>query len=196
MFLQYLEANNFFAMCKKLPLKSYKWADISDISPFISDKEFIKNYHENGETGYLLEVDVEYPKELASEHRDLPFLAETRYKLIKKFKHEVTKEVEKAHRRVYKQFNITHEPENKLITTIQDKDKYVVNISTLKQALKHELKLKKVHIAISFYQSHWLMVYIDKNTKLRKQAKSEFEKDFFKLMNNAVFGKMIENVRK
>ena len=71
-----------------------------------------------------------------------------------------------------------------------------MNISTLKQALKHELKLKKVHIAISFYQSHWLMVYVDKNTKLRNQAKSEFEKDFFKLMNNAVFGKMIENVRK
>ena len=192
MFLQYFDANNLygFAMCKKLPLKGHKWADIS-----MFDEEFIKNYDENGETGYLLEIDAQYPKELASEHRDLPFLAERRYKLIKKFKHEVTKEVEKAHRRVYKKFDITHEPENKLIATIQDKDKYVVNISTLKQALKHRLKLKKVHRAISFYQSHWLKVYIDKNTELRKQAKNDFEKDFFNLMNNAVFGNMIENVR-
>ena len=98
--------------------------------------------------------------------------------------------------RVYKQFNITHGPENKLIATIQDKNKYVVNISTLKQALNHGLKLEKVHRAISFYQSNWLKVYIDKNTKLRKHAKNEFEKDFFKLMNKAVFSKMIENVRK
>ena len=159
-------------------------------------EEFIKNYDEGSDTGYLLEVNVEYPKELASEHRDLPFLPESRYKLIKKFKHEVTKEVEKAHKRVYKQFIITHEPENKLIATVQDKAKYVVNSSTLKQALKHGLKLKKVHRAISFYQSNWLKVSIDKNTDLRKEANNEFEKDFFKLMNNAVFGKMIENVRK
>ena len=151
--------------------------------------EFVKNYDENSDTGSLLEVDVEYPKELASNnHRDLPFLPERRYKLIKKHKHEVTKVVEKVHKRIYKQFNITHKPENKLIATIQDKNKYVVNISTLKQALNHGLKLEKVHRAISFYQSNWLKVYIDKNTELRKHAKNEFEKDFFKLMNNAVFG--------
>ena len=122
----------------------------------------------------LLEVDVDYPKELASAHRDLQFLAERRYKLIKNFKHKVTKEVEKAHKRVYKTFNITHEPENKLIATVQDKDKYVVNISTLQQALKHGLKLKKVRGAIGFHQSNWLKVHIDKNTELRKEAKNEF----------------------
>ena len=155
-----------------------------------------KNYDEEGDPGYLLEVDVEYPKKLAGAHRDLPFLAERRYKLIKKFKREVTKQVAKAHKRVYKQFNITHEPENKLIATVQDRDKYVVNISILQQALKHGLKLRKVHRAISFYQSNSLKVYIDKNTELRIEAKNEFEKDFFKLMKNAVFGKMIENVRK
>ena len=97
---------------------------------------------------------------------------------------------------MYKTFNITHEPENKLIATVQDKNKYVINISTLKQAQKHGLKLKKVHRAIEFNQSDWLKPYIDKNTGLRKKAKSESEKDFFKLMNNSVFGKMIENVRK
>ena len=195
-FLQYLDVNNLYeyAMCKKLPLNGYKWEDTS-----LFTEEFIKNYDEEGDTGYLLEVDVEYPKELASKHRDLQFLPERRYKLIKKHKkhkHEVTKKIEKAHKKVYKQFNITHEPENKLIATIQDKNKYVVSFSTLKQTLKHGLKLENLHRAISFYQSNWLKVFMDKNTELRKQAKNEFEKDFFKLMNNAVFGKMIENVRK
>ena len=76
------------------------------------------------------------------------------------------------------------------------KKKYVVNISTLKQALNHGLILAKVHRVIEFNQSNWLEPYIDKNTKLRAKAKNEFEKNFFNLMNNIVFGKMIENVRK
>ena len=97
---------------------------------------------------------------------------------------------------MYKTLNITHEPENKLIATVQDKNKYVVSISTLKQALKHGLKLEEVHRVIEYNQSNCLKPYIDKNTMLKKGARNEFEKDFFKLMNNIAFSKMIENVRK
>ena len=74
--------------------------------------------------------------------------------------------------------------------------KYVVHISILKQVLDHGSKLKKVHRVIEFNQEAWLKKYIDINTELRKKASNDFEKDFFKLMNNAVFGKAIENVRK
>ena len=69
-----------------------------------------------------------------------------------------------------------------------------MHISSLKQALNHGLKFKKVHAVIEFKQRAWMKPYIDKNTKLRSESKNTFEKDFFKLMNNAVFG--TENIEK
>ena len=84
----------------------------------------------------------------------------------------------------------------KLICILQDKKDYVVHINVLKQALDHGLKLIKVHQVIEFDKEAWLKEYINFNTELRKKATNDFEKDFFKLMNNAVFGKTMENVRK
>ena len=204
-FLQYLDANNLYgyAMSQKLPLDGYKW---DNIEKFTSD--FVKNYV-NGDKGYLLEVDVEYPKKLLGAHADLPFLPERRYKIpkhhnkkeyddfeCKEYDDKVKKDIAKAHKKVYEAFNIIHEPENKLIATVQDKNKYVCNISTLQMALNCSLRLQKVYRAIKFNQSACLKPYIDKNTKFRTVAKNDFAKNFFKLMNNAVFGKMIENGRK
>ena len=76
------------------------------------------------------------------------------------------------------------------------KKNYIFHIRTLKQALSHGLILKKVHKLIQFNQEAWLKEYIGTNIKLRKEAKNDFEKDFFKLMHNCVFGKAMENVRK
>ena len=77
-----------------------------------------------------------------------------------------------------------------------DKEEYVIHKTNLKEALNHGLVLKKVHKIININQEAWSKLYIDMNTDLRKKSKNDFEKDFFKLMNNAVFGKTIENVRK
>ena len=85
---------------------------------------------------------------------------------------------------------------NNLICDVHDKENYVVHIRALKQALNHGLILKKVQRVIQFNQKAWLKAHIDMNTELRNEAKNNFEKDFFKLMNNAVFGKTMENVRK
>ena len=206
LFLQYLDANNLYgyAMSQKLPLDGSKW---DNIDKFTSD--FVKNYDINGDKGYLLEVDVEYSKHLLGAHPDLPFLPERRYKIPKHhyqerisdidykiYDEKAIKDIAKAHKKAYKAFNISHEPENNLIATVQDKNKYVCHISTLEMALNHGLRLQKVYRGIEFNQSAWLKPYIDMNTELRKGAKNDFEKNFFKLMNNAVFGKMIENVRK
>ena len=164
-FLIYDDANNLygFAMCKKLPVSDFKWVD--DLSIFTED--FIKNYDEDSDIGYNLEVDVEYPKSFHKLHSDLPFLPD-RMKIN----------------------NCT-----KLVCNVQDKENYPVHILALKQALNHGLKLTKVHSVIEFRQEYWLKPYIDMNTELRKNAKNDFEKDFFKLMNNSVFGKTMENVR-
>ena len=84
----------------------------------------------------------------------------------------------------------------KLVWNLYDKKKYVVHIKSLKQALNHRLKLKKIHRIIEFNQEAWLKPYIDMNTELRKLARNDFEKDLFELMNNSVFGKTMENIRK
>ena len=132
------------------------------------NEEFIKNYNENSDKGCILEVDIKYLRKLHDLHSDLPFLP-------KRMKIDQCK---------------------KLVCNLRNKKKYVVHIKLLKQALNHGLKLKKVHRIIEFNQEAWLKPYIDMNTELRKLAKNDFDKDFFKLMNNAVFGKTMENIRK
>ena len=84
----------------------------------------------------------------------------------------------------------------KLVTNLHDKTEYVIDMRNLKQALNHWLVLKKTRRIIKFNQYAWLKLYIVMNTKLRQKAKNDFDKDFFKLMNNAVFKKDMENVRK
>ena len=148
-------------MVQKLPTQGFKWENGEDFTPEID--ELVKK----DKRGYLLEVDVKYPKELHENHNELPFLTE-RMKIGR---------VEK------------------LVPNLKDKKGYVVHIKALDQALKHGLKLKKVHRVIEFQQSRWMKAYIMLNTRLRKEAKNEFEKDFFKLMNNSVFGKTMENIR-
>ena len=84
----------------------------------------------------------------------------------------------------------------KLVPNLRDKKNYVIHIRALDQSLRHELVLERIHRAIEFNQSDWMKPYTDFNTQLRTLATNDFEKDFFKLMNNSVFGKMVENIRK
>ena len=165
-YIQYLDANNLYGWTISQKLPVNGFKWINDVSEI--NEEFIKNYDENNYKGYILEVDVKYPRKLHDLHSDLPFLP--RRMKIDKCK--------------------------KLVCNLRNKKKYVAPIKSLKQALNHGLKLKKIHRIIEFNQEAWCKPYIDMNTELRKVVKDDFEKDLFKLMNNVVFGKTMENVRK
>ena len=118
--------------------------------------------------GCILEVDVSYPKDLHDSHNDLPFMCE----------------------------RMEINGVEKLVPNLRDKKSYVIHIQALNQALQHGLRLDRIHQAIEFNQSPWLKTCIDFNTQLRTAATNDFEKDFFKLMNNSVFGTTMENIRK
>ena len=165
-YLMYLDANNLYGWAMSLKFPMNGFKRVEELSGF--NERFIKNYNKNSDIGYFLEVDIDYPKELFNLHKDLPFLPER-------------KKVNKC---------------EKLICSIEDKEKYVVHIRALKQALNHGLTVKKVRRVIKFNQRAWLKPYIDINTKKRMEAKNEFEKNSFKLMINSVFGKTMENFRK
>ena len=123
-----------------------------------------------GGYGCILEVDLEYPHRLHDLHNEYPLAPE----------------------------NLTPKDckVEKLIPNLHDKRNYVVHYETLQLYENLGLKVTRVHSGIKFRESTWLKKYIDLNTKLRTEANSEFEKDFFKLMNNSVFGKTMENMDK
>ena len=130
------------------------------------NEDFLKIYNEDSDLGHFTEVDVQYPENLHKLYNNLPFLPE----------------------------RINIEKIEKLSAKLYDKEEYVIHIRNLKQALNHELVLKKAHRIIKFNQKVWLKLYIDMNTKPRKKCKNNFGEHLLKLKNNAVFGKTMENM--
>ena len=167
-FIQYLDANNLYgwAMSQNLPTHGFKW--IKDLTLEKLNKILLGGSRGKIPRGYIFEVDLEYPEDLWGKHNDYPLAPE----LMK------VNGVEK------------------LICHFKTRKNYVIHYRTLRQCLELGMKVTTIHRGISFYQSSWMEPYIRKNTELRKCAVNSFEKDFFKLMNNSVFGKTIENIRK
>ena len=184
-YIMYLDANNLYgwAMSQYLPTSGFRWMTEKQIS-----KLGVAKYNENSKKGLILEVDLEYPKELHNLHNDYPLAAE-RVCVNKEMLSEYCK-------KIAAKYNISTGLVSKLVPTLKNKEKYVLHYRDLQLYTDLGLKVTKVHRILEFNQSPWLKKYIDFNTEKRKHAKNSFEKDFFKLMNNSVFGKTMENLRK
>ena len=184
-YIMYLDANNLYgwAMSQYLPTGGFKWLTEKQIN-----KINLAQYNEDSNKGLLIEVDLEYPKELHDLHNDYPLAAE-RVRVNNNMLSEYCK-------KIATKYNISTGLVHKLIPTLSNKEKYVLHYRNLQLYLDLGLKINKVHRVLEFNQSPWLKQYIQFNTLKRTQAKNSFEKDFFKLMNNSVFGKTMENIRK
>lgn len=165
-YIIYIDCNNLygFSMMQHLPIGGFKWCE----KEFTAEE--VLSIADDGELGYMFEVDLEYPESLHDLHNDYPFCAENRSV-------PYTQNV------------------NKLLLTLFDKENYVIHYRMLKLALQHGLILKKIHRVLQFQQSDWLKSYIMLNTEMRAKANNDFEKNLYKLLNNAIFGKSMENVR-
>lgn len=163
-FIQYVDCNNLygFSLCQSLPHSKFRYLDEHEVNELK-----ITQVPDDADDGYILEVDLIYPKHLHREHNDFPFCPE---KCIPpRGKNE------------------------KLVANLYNKYNYVIHYVHLKKCLEHGLILRKIHKAITFKQSAYLKKYIDLNTQLRQKSTTAFEQDFFKLLNNSVFGKTLEN---
>ena len=182
-YIEYLDKNNLYgwAMSGYLPYGRFKWlknADNFDVNS-ISEKSPI---------GYILEVDLEYPDELHVLHNDYP-LAPEKLAILYDMLSDYCK-------KIAGEYEIKVGDVKKLIPNLGDKTNYVLHYRNLQLYLSLGIKLTKIHEVLKFKQSDWMKVYIDFNTKKRKNAANSFEKNFFKLMINSVYGKTTENVRK
>ena len=165
-YVVYMDANNLYGSAMSEKLPTHGFKWLTD-----GEKEKLFNNQVLQvweKTPCILEVDLEYPENLHDLHNDYPFCPE---------------QVE------------CKNGVKKLIPNLRNKTKYVIHYINLIQCLKAGMKLTKIHEGIKFVESEWMKPYIDMNTNLRAKAKNNFEKDFFKLMNNSVFGKTMENIR-
>ena len=183
-YIFYLDANNLYgwAMSQYLPVGEYKW----NTESWNDDK--VLRLNDDQDVGYILEVDIEYPKELHDKHNNYPLCP---------YKKTINDDMLSQYaQRIKKSQNISSDHVDKLICDLSDKHNYVIHYRNLKQVLELGLKVTKFHKVLQFKQEPCMKQYIDSNTNRRSKAKNDFEKDFYKLMNNSVFGKQMENVRK
>ncbi|XP_066931708.1 uncharacterized protein [Clytia hemisphaerica] len=183
--LVYLDANNLYgwAMSQSLPIGNFQWLQDDEIEQF--DVSIISD---EAEDGFIIECDLDYPAILHDAHSEYP-LAPERMEVAEDMLSPKQKEILRKENTEFKSYP-------KLVPNLFDKRKYVLHYRNLKCYLSLGMKLKSISRILTFKQSKWLKPYIEYNTIQRSRSTNDFEKDFFKLMNNSMFGKTMENMRK
>ncbi|KAF0093416.1 MAG: hypothetical protein FD144_5964, partial [Rhodospirillaceae bacterium] len=185
-YIVYLDANNLYgwALSQRLPYGVAEWVDRADYEQI----DWL-TLDDEADIGYIVECDLEYPAELHDAHNDYP-LAPQRLTIGLQM-------LSGKQRELRIQLGIKGNGDSsKLCPNLMNKEHYVVHYRNLKFYLQHGLRMTRVHAVLRFPQSAWMKTYIDKNSELRKNANSDFEKDLFKLFNNSVYGKTMQNEAK
>ena len=182
--IMYLDANNLYgwAMSQALPTGRFGWVEDRE-----GLRKMITEHPADSPEGYILEVDLKYPTELHDAHNAYPLAPECMV---------VQKEWMSDYQHGLIGVGVAPTEVEKLVPSLHNKDRYVLHYRNLQLYLSLGMHLKKIHRALKFEQSPWMEPYIRMNTELWKKAASGFEKDLYKLMNNSVFGKTMENLRK
>ena len=180
----YLDANNLYgwAMSQPLPTGVFCWEEDCETLA-----ESIVSHPADSPEGLILEVDLEYPEDLHEAHNAYPLAPEcmvVQKKWMSEYQHNLLG------------IGVAPTEFDKLVPNLRNKDRYVLHYRNQQLYMSLGMHLTKVHRALRFDQSPWMEPYIRMNTELRKRATSDFEKDLYKLMNNSVFGKTMENLRK
>jgi len=184
-FIMYLDMNNLYgtAMVEALPEKEFDFLLAEQVDTF----DFM-SVPDDAPEGYILEVDIQYPDNLHDVHSDYPLCPEANF-IDPSDLSPYT--ISLANKLKYKPSRC-----QKLVCNLRNKQRYAVHYRNLKLYVRLGMVVTKIHRVISFTQSRWLKPYIDFNTEQRKAAKNPFLVDLFKLFNNSVFGKTMQNVRK
>ncbi|XP_023212539.1 uncharacterized protein LOC111615349, partial [Centruroides sculpturatus] len=181
-----IDANNLygFVMSSYLPVNNFRWLSEDEINALD-----ICNIPDRNNIGYILEVDLNYPPNVHDRHNDLPLAPNHTY-----IPFDLLSNYQKS---VLTKLNLKYNNNNKkLIPTLFDKQNYVIHYRNLKFYLEEGLILTKIHRVLAFNQEPWLRDYVLFNNKKRQESTNDFDKSFFKLMNNSFFGKTCQNVRK
>ena len=184
-YIIYLDANNLYgwAMSEALPIGDFRWLN-EDVC---SQIDWLQQLDDQ-DYGFIVECDLDYPQNLHDLHNDYPLAPE-----------RLTVETEMLsdeQATIRAKYEMTHAHYTKLVPNLMNKTNYTCHYRNLRFYIEHGLILRKVHRAIRFRQSKWLAPYIAKNSALRAATNDAFEKDFFKLLNNSVYGKTCENLTK
>lgn len=185
-YLCYEDANNLYgwAMSNHLPCSDFRWLTEDEIAQLD-----IHTVEEDNDIGYILEVCLEYPQSLHDFTNDYPLCPEKMHvndEELSPYSKQMWKKLHGTENR--KEFHPKRTKVENLVLTLNDKENYVVHYRTLQLYLQQGMKLKKMCRVLEFQHRPYLKPYIDFNTECRKQANTEFEKEFYKLLNCAIFG--------
>ena len=182
----YIDANNLYgwAMSQYLPIGEFEklnFPEEYELEQIVEDLRFIPD---DNEYGFFIECDLLYPAEIKEKTKNFPFCP---------YQTKADPDSFSDYMNSVKQLN--YKPTQKLVCDVTNKSKYMIHYRMFKFYLNQGMKVTKIHTIYRFKRSPWLAKYIDHNTQKRTVAKTNFEKDLYKLMNNAFFGKTMENVR-